>query len=162
MLLGLALGRCRPDRSALPIRPVGLDFGCELSDAQIEWGEEAAVNLNHLYLLVRDLDRSRNFYERYFGFDGPSEWQAETFVVRNSEGFSLALTPDPDPPGWPRQLHFGFLVDDVQAVRSLRARLESDGIEIVESMSQPRCAIFKCLDPDGYVIEVEAGIPSFD
>ena len=57
---------------------------------------EDRVQLNHLNLRVRDLERSRGFYERYFGFDaGPAEWQAETFVVRNEVGFALALTPDP-------------------------------------------------------------------
>jgi catechol 2,3-dioxygenase-like lactoylglutathione lyase family enzyme len=54
------------------------------------------MNLNHLSLLVRDVDRSVVFYRDLFGFDGPSEWQGETFVIRNAEGFSLALTPDPE------------------------------------------------------------------
>ncbi|HEY1168816.1 MAG TPA: VOC family protein [Candidatus Limnocylindrales bacterium] len=120
------------------------------------------MNLNHLYLLVRDLERSRTFYERYLGFNGPSEWQQETFVVRNADGFSLALTPDPDPPVWPRSLHFGFLLgDDVDAVRELHARLQADGVLIVESIFQARFAVFKFLDPDGYLIELEAGVPTF-
>ncbi len=117
------------------------------------------MQLNHLYLLVRDLERSRAFYERYFGFDGPSEWQAETFVVRNAEGFALALTPDPNPPEWPSSLHFGFLLNDVEFVRALQARMEADGVPLVESISEPGFAVFKCLDPDGYVIELEAGHP---
>jgi catechol 2,3-dioxygenase-like lactoylglutathione lyase family enzyme len=121
--------------------------------------EGRRVQLNHLYLVVSDLDRPRDFYARYFGFDGPSEWQAETFVVRNAEGFSLALTPDASPPEWPSRLHFGFLVDDVDAVRSLLARLQAEGVRIVESIAEPAFAVFKCLDPDGYVVEVEAGVP---
>ena len=121
------------------------------------------MRLNHLYILVRDVERSRSFYERYLGFSGPSEWQQETFVVRNEDGFSLALTPDPEPPVWPRSLHFGFLLgDDVEAVRGLHSRLLADGVPIVESIFQPRFAVFKFLDPDGYVIEMEAGTPSIE
>ncbi len=120
------------------------------------------MRLNHLYLLVRDLELSRSFYERYLGFDGPSEWQQETFVIRDADGFSLALTPDPEPPVWPKSLHFGFLLgDDVETVRQLYARLLADGVPIVESMFQPAFGVFKFLDPDGYVIELEAGTPSF-
>ena len=119
------------------------------------------MQLNHLYLLVRDLDLSRSFYEGYLGFDGPSEWQEETFVVRNAEGFSLALTPDPEPPAWPRALHFGFLLgDDIDAVRDLHARLVADGVPIIESIFETGFAVFKFLDPDGYVIELEAGAPT--
>lgn len=118
------------------------------------------MTLNHLYLQVRDLGRSRAFYERYFGFDGQSEWQGETFVVRNADGFSLALTPHPEPPEWPRGLHFGFLLDDAEFVRELQGRLAADDVAIVESISEPGFAVFKCLDPDGYLVEVEAGHPS--
>ena len=61
------------------------------------------MNLNHPYLLVRDVERSVAFYRDLFAFDGPSEWQGETFVIRNSEGFSLALAPDPGGRyPWPR------------------------------------------------------------
>jgi catechol 2,3-dioxygenase-like lactoylglutathione lyase family enzyme len=118
------------------------------------------MQLNHLYILVRDLDRSRAFYERYLGFDGPCEWQAETFVIRNSEGFALALTPDPNPPRWPPALHFGFLLgEDLAGARSLYERLNADGVPMVESIFEPGFAVFKFADPDGYVIEVEAGAP---
>ena len=121
---------------------------------------EDRVQLNHLYLRVRDLERSRGFYERYFGFDaGPAEWQAETFVVRNEVGFALALTPDPEPPEWPAGLHIGFLVEDTAFVRRLHDRMNADGVSILESFFEPGFALFKCRDPDGCVIEVEAGAP---
>ena len=37
--------------------------------------------------------------------------------------------------------------------------MEADGVPLVESISEPGFAVFKCLDPDGYVIELEAGHP---
>jgi catechol 2,3-dioxygenase-like lactoylglutathione lyase family enzyme len=118
------------------------------------------MNLNHLYLRIRDLDRSADFYRRYFEFDGLSEWQGETFVLRNGQGFALALTPDPSPPPWPDGLHFGFLIDSVEVVRDLHRRMANDGVAIVEAYFEPGFAVFKCLDPDGYVVEVEAGTPT--
>jgi catechol 2,3-dioxygenase-like lactoylglutathione lyase family enzyme len=117
------------------------------------------MNLNHLYLLVRDVERSVAFYRDLFGFDGPSEWQGETFVIRNAEGFSLALTPDPEPPAWPPGLHFGFLLDSVADASRIRERIAVAGIPIIESYAEPAFVVFKCHDPDGYVVEVEAGVP---
>ncbi len=118
------------------------------------------MNLNHLYLRVRDLDTARAFYAGYFGFDGPSEWQGETFVVRNEVGFSLALTPDPSPPAWPPGLHFGFLVESVDVVRALHDRLVGDGLTVFDAYFEPGFGVFKVLDPDGYIVELEAGSPT--
>jgi len=119
------------------------------------------VDLNHLYLRVRDLDRSVAFYRDNFGFDGPSDWQGETFVVRNAQGFSLALTPDPDPPPWPASLHFGFLLDSVDDASRLRERIGGTGTELLDAYAEPGFVVFKCRDPDGYLVEVEAGVPEY-
>ncbi|HJW21326.1 MAG TPA: VOC family protein [Candidatus Limnocylindrales bacterium] len=117
------------------------------------------MDLNHLYLVVRDVDRSVEFYRRFFGFDGPSEWQGETFVVHNDEGFALSLTPGDSPPPWPGELHFGFLLESVDEARSLRTLMESAGHRMVEAYEEPGFVVFKVLDPDGYLVEVEAGVP---
>ena len=89
----------------------------------------------------------------------PSEWQGETFVIRNGAGFALALTPDPEPPAWPQALHYGFLLDSVPEAARLRSRIVEAGIPIIESYAEPAFVVFKCHDPDGYVVEVEAGVP---
>jgi catechol 2,3-dioxygenase-like lactoylglutathione lyase family enzyme len=117
------------------------------------------VDLNHLYLRVRDLERSVAFYRGWFGFDRPEAWQGETFVVRNADGFDLALTPDPDPPAWPAGLHFGFLLASVAEARDLRDRMAAAGVELLDAYAEPGFVVFKCLDPDGYLVEVEAGVP---
>jgi catechol 2,3-dioxygenase-like lactoylglutathione lyase family enzyme len=120
------------------------------------------VNLYHLYLRVRDLDRAVEFYRGLFGFDGPTEWQGETFVSRNAAGFSLALTPDPAPPEWPAGLHFGFLLESVDEARAVRERVEAAGWPLHESYDEPGFVVFKVADPDGYLVEVEAGVPGAD
>ena len=121
----------------------------------------ASLNLNHLYLRVADLERSHAFYRDLFGFDGPTEWQGETFVVRNAAGFSLALTPDLAPPAWPDGLHFGFLLGSVEGARVLRARVEHAGLALEEAYEEPGFVVFKVRDPDGCLVEVEAGVPEF-
>lgn len=119
------------------------------------------MTINHLYLRVRDLERSHAFYRDLFAFDGAAEWQGETCVIRNEAGFALALTPDPAPPGWPAGLHFGFLLDDVAAARAVRERVVAARHVLIEAYEEDGFVVFKVADPDGYVVEVEAGIPSF-
>jgi catechol 2,3-dioxygenase-like lactoylglutathione lyase family enzyme len=111
------------------------------------------MRLNHLGLAVRDIERSRKFYETYFGFDaGPATtYDDGTLIIRNGRGFDLALHHDPDPRKVPDFLHFGFVTRDVAAHLK---RLEEDGVPIVERWSEPGLESFKCLDPDGYTVEV--------
>jgi hypothetical protein len=51
-------------------------------------------------------------------------------------------------------------MEDVEFVRAFHDRLAADGVQIVEAFFEPGFSVFKCLDPDGYVIELEAGAPS--
>jgi hypothetical protein len=39
------------------------------------------------------------------------------------------------------------------AVKALRQRFDSDGIEVVEWWEEPEYVSVKCRDPDGYVVE---------
>ncbi|NRQ32215.1 VOC family protein [Nonomuraea sp. NN258] len=114
------------------------------------------MRLNHLALAVRDIGRSRRFYEKYFGFDaGPAgEYPDGTVIIRDSDRFDLALHPDPDPRRLPDFSHFGFTCPDGQEVARRLDLLAADGVPIVERHEEPGFSSFKCLDPDGYVIEV--------
>jgi catechol 2,3-dioxygenase-like lactoylglutathione lyase family enzyme len=114
------------------------------------------VHLRHLGLPVRDHARSLRFYARYLGFDPAT---AETYpdgtvIVRDPDGFDLALhraTEDPPPASF---LHFGFAMADAAVVHALRARMEADGVPITERDDEPDLVSFKCLDPDGWRVEV--------
>ena len=111
--------------------------------------------LLHLGLLVRDQQRSLRFYATYFGFDAAEtrRYPDGTVIVRNPQGFDLALHPG-DPPGWlPVFVHFGFSLPDASAVMALLARMEADGVPIVERWDEPGYVAFKCLDPDGWRVE---------
>jgi predicted enzyme related to lactoylglutathione lyase len=39
-------------------------------------------------------------------------------------------------------------------VRELLARVSADGVQVVEEVEEPGLVSFKCVDPDGYVVEV--------
>jgi catechol 2,3-dioxygenase-like lactoylglutathione lyase family enzyme len=114
------------------------------------------MRLSHLALSVRDQQRSRRFYETYFGFDaGPAQrYDDGVLIIRNADGFDLALAADPDPGPLPPFVHFGFRLADPAAVRALLARVVADGVVVVEQAWEPTLVSFKCLDPDGYVVEV--------
>jgi catechol 2,3-dioxygenase-like lactoylglutathione lyase family enzyme len=53
------------------------------------------MHLNHLGLPVRGLRRSQQFYSAYFGFDPATaqEYGDGTVIIRNADGFDLALHP---------------------------------------------------------------------
>jgi catechol 2,3-dioxygenase-like lactoylglutathione lyase family enzyme len=112
--------------------------------------------LRHLGLPVTDDERSLRFYARYFGFDPATARRAPdgTVLVRNAEGFDLALHPGAVPADKPAFLHFGFAAADAPAVRALREQIRGDGVEIVEEDDEPDYVAFKCLDPDGWRVEV--------
>ena len=112
--------------------------------------------MNHLALAVRDRERSRRFYETYFGFDAapPREYDDGVLMLYNADGFALALGPTAEPIELPHFLHFGLGVESPEDVREFAQRLREDGVPIVEEFDEPEYVSVKCRDPDGYVVEL--------
>lgn len=109
----------------------------------------------HLNLTVADIERSLGFYGRWFGFDrDPQRCDDETVMVRDADGFDLALRAGaaPSPPA--PTVHVGFRCADPSEVRVLRRALVAAGVPLVASEEEPTYVGLKCLDPDGYEIEV--------
>jgi catechol 2,3-dioxygenase-like lactoylglutathione lyase family enzyme len=113
------------------------------------------MRLAHLGLLVHDQDRSLRFYATYFGFDPgtATRYPDGTVIVRDADGFDLALHAGDRDAELPPFLHFGFRCPQPQAVRDLLARFRSDGVPVVEYDEEPELVSVKCLDPDGYPVE---------
>jgi catechol 2,3-dioxygenase-like lactoylglutathione lyase family enzyme len=111
--------------------------------------------MKHLALPVRDQERSRRFYESYFGFGAKParRYDGDVLMLYNADGFSLALGPTDEPITLPDFLHFGIQLANPDAVRALRDRLVADGVTIAEEWEEPEYVSVKCLDPDGYVVE---------
>ncbi len=114
------------------------------------------MRFNHLGLPVRDYRRSLEFYSAYFGFDPASaqEYPDGTVIVRDANGFDLALHPVGQVGEQPAFLHAGFRAAEPAEVRTLLARLQADGVPIVEQDDEDALMAFKCLDPDGHRVEV--------
>jgi catechol 2,3-dioxygenase-like lactoylglutathione lyase family enzyme len=114
------------------------------------------MRLRHLGLPVSDYERSLRFYATYFGFDPATarSYPDGTLIVRDADLFDLALHPAPAATAPSGFLHFGFAMADAGAVEALRARLEADGVAVIERAAEPELVSFKCLDPDGWRVEV--------
>ena len=111
--------------------------------------------MKHLALAVRDQERSRRFYESYFGFDArpARRYDDDVLMLYNADGFSLALGPTDDEIRLPEFLHFGIHLTSPDQVRAFRDRLVADGVPVVGEWEEPEYVSVKCLDPDGYVVE---------
>ena len=111
--------------------------------------------MKHLALAVTDQERSRRFYETYFGFDArpARRYDDDVLMLYNADGFSLALGPTDEAIRLPTFLHFGVHMPSPGAVRALRDQLVADGVEIAEQWEEPEYVSVKCRDPDGYVVE---------
>jgi catechol 2,3-dioxygenase-like lactoylglutathione lyase family enzyme len=117
---------------------------------------DSPMKLIHLALPVSDEDRSRRFYETYLGFGArpARRYEDGVLIIHDAHGFALALGPHPPPDPIPEFLHFGFHMSDAASVRDLLGRLQADRVPIVELEDTAERVAFKCLDPDGYVVEV--------
>ena len=111
--------------------------------------------LAHLNLTVADVERSQAFYARWFGFDQrPETYSDDTRFVRNRDGFDLAFHPGAPPSPPAPTVHFGFRTNAADEVRSLVDALRAEGVPVTEVHDDPDYVSVKCLDPDGYEIEV--------
>ena len=111
--------------------------------------------MDHLAIPVRDQERSRRFYETYFGFGArpARRYDDGVLMLYDANGFALALgrrTSRWSAPAW---MHFGVALPDRDAVLALRERLVADAVELVEEWDEPDYVSVKCRDPDGYIVE---------
>ena len=112
------------------------------------------MQVNHLHLHVTDLDRSRAFYERWFGFEEHVR-HGDILFLRDAGGLDLALAPDDTPASLPAWFHFGFRLESGDAVRALRTEMEAEGVAMAtELFDYEDLVSFRCTDPDGYAIEI--------
>lgn len=111
------------------------------------------IDLNHLHLHVRNLEKAKRFYESYFGFR-ERVCRGDILFLRNTSAFDLALAPDRKPSPLPDWFHFGFRLASARAVRELYDRMTSEGVNVDELEEYPGYVTFRCTDSDGYGIEV--------
>lgn len=89
------------------------------------------MRLNHLNLTVPDVTRTREFFEKYFGFHCVFERNGRNLVVlRDESGFILSLSnlKHVDKVEYPGIFHIGFMQDSREEVDEIYRRLTADGI----------------------------------
>jgi catechol 2,3-dioxygenase-like lactoylglutathione lyase family enzyme len=112
------------------------------------------MRLNHLHLHVASQDEAAAFYIGHFGFRRHAVQDDGTLFLRDAGGLDLALAQGP-PDDFPPWAHFGFRLDDAEAVRTLFGRLRDAGAAIRHPLDEePDFVWFRCADPDGHLIEV--------
>ena len=110
--------------------------------------------LQHLHLHVRDRAAARAFYAEWFRLRTVRE-DGEIVFMTDERAFLLALADDPAPAAMPPWFHFGFRLDSPEAVRSLHRRMAEGGVEIRKPIFDDEDFVsYRCVDRDGYVIEV--------
>jgi catechol 2,3-dioxygenase-like lactoylglutathione lyase family enzyme len=115
--------------------------------------------LRHIALKVKDIKRSKAFYQDTFGMQ--VVWEPDVQNVYLSSGSdNLALheiSTDMEPLSANQLLdHFGFIVDKAETVRELEKRFRAKGVKIIHPFKIHRdgSASFYCADPDGIVIQM--------
>jgi catechol 2,3-dioxygenase-like lactoylglutathione lyase family enzyme len=112
------------------------------------------MNLNHLHLKVASVERSRVFYQRFFGLR-PLVTHGDILFLRDEAGMDLALAPAAAPEPLPDWFHFGFRLESGAAVTALHRELAEAGIAMRQPLNDdPDFVFFRCCNPDGYGVEV--------
>jgi catechol 2,3-dioxygenase-like lactoylglutathione lyase family enzyme len=94
--------------------------------------------VRHLALPVTDQERSRRFYESYFGFDArpPRIYDGDVLMLYNADGFSLALGQAEGPIHVPSFLHFGLRAGSPDEVRAWSSPRRRDSVRSSSSRSR--------------------------
>ncbi|HWH78189.1 MAG TPA: VOC family protein [Candidatus Binatus sp.] len=115
--------------------------------------------MRHIALKVRDVGRSKKFYQDILGMD--VVWEPDPLNVYLTSGCdNLAIhgmTESFAENAADRQLdHLGFLVETSERVKELEREFLAQGVPIVHPFKIHRdgSASFYCADPDGIVIQL--------
>ena len=114
--------------------------------------------IQHLNLTVRDLVRSRSFYEA-LGFTVSFAKGETVWLEAGGDLLGLSLG---EPPAVRRFEHFGFIVDSNEDVDRWARELVAREVEIEKGpydRSDGRSVYFR--DPDGYLLEIFHLDPGF-
>jgi catechol 2,3-dioxygenase-like lactoylglutathione lyase family enzyme len=106
--------------------------------------------LNHVHLVVTDLERSVRFYREAFGVEELSRREGQVFL--NTPGYSdvLTLTQGSEP----RLDHLGFLLAEREELPAAVERAERAGGRVASRDMDGGEPTAFVEDPDGYLVQL--------
>jgi predicted enzyme related to lactoylglutathione lyase len=92
------------------------------------------MTINHLNLIVPDVEAATNFFETYFDFTCQQvKGNNVISILKNKENFILVLMSPQKQNGnstYPDAFHLGFMLNGTNAVTELYEKLKSGGIPV--------------------------------
>jgi catechol 2,3-dioxygenase-like lactoylglutathione lyase family enzyme len=117
------------------------------------------VKLNHVDLQVSDVNRAREFFERFFDFKCVFQRGAQLAILEDDAGFSFGVSNlfNSAPPVYPTDFHIGFILEKESQLRAHYDRLKAGGVEFKSELSRGGPNMyFMCVGPDAINVEVRA------
>ena len=115
--------------------------------------------MRHIALKVKDMTRSKNFYQSVLGMG--IVWEPDPQNVYLSSGcdnIALHEVSEKYAKSFVEQQldHLGFVVESIDRVKGLEEEFRSQGVRIVHPFKIHRdgSASFYCADPDGILIQM--------
>ena len=121
------------------------------------------MKLNHIDLLVSDVQRTTAFFRERFGMTLLSNPNSPAIAIMgDGAGFVLVLQRAEAGASYPKGFHVGFLVDSDQRVRELQAQARASGAEVSDVVVDGRGTHSYFTAPDGYHVEVSCQRKRFE
>ena len=89
------------------------------------------MSLNHINLVVKDVDKALHLFTNYFGFSTIVNRNSKMAVLENRDQFALViwgqvLNKKEDIPEYPENFHIGFYQQDQEAVWNMYRKLQEE------------------------------------